>query len=92
MQHDLAAHRGIIPKPLRGSLRIRHPAKTAIFNQGKAAIFLGFGREPIEHTLSGIRQMACIQKPEAKRGQVQSEHVGARGRILTYVTAVHQGP
>ena len=31
--------------------------------------------------------MARIQKPEAKRGQVQSEHVGAGGRILS----VHNG-
>ena len=92
VQYDLAAHRRVIPKPLRGSLRMRDPAKTAIFNQGKAAIFPGFGREPIEHTLSRIRQIARIQKREAKRGQVQSQHVGARGRILTYVTAVYQGP
>jgi hypothetical protein len=70
-------------------LRIRHPAKATIFHQGKAAIFASFGSEPIEHTLSGIRQIACIQKPEAKRRQVQRQHVGARGRILTHVTAVY---
>src|SRR4051812_26235255 len=36
--------------------------------------------------------MARIQKPEAKRGQVQRQHIGARGRVLVDVTALHQSP
>ena len=55
VQHDLAAHRGIVPEPCV-ALCACAAEKARHCRRRRGGDLLVFGREPIEHTLSGIRR------------------------------------